>query len=62
MNQTHNFEVYISDTLDTLKQSQSLQTKKENADSKQGYNHAKFERFCFNGHSEKANIKGLLFF
>ena len=33
----------------TLKQSQGHQTYNENADPKQGYKHAKFERSCLNG-------------
>ena len=41
----------------TLKQSQGHQTYDENVDSQQGYNHAKFERSCFTGVQEKANVK-----
>ena len=44
------FAVYISDTSETLKQ-----TYNDNVGSKQGYNHAKSERSCFNGVREKAN-------
>ena len=43
------FAVYISDIPVTLKQGQGHQTHDDNVDSKQIYNHAKFERSCFNG-------------
>ena len=33
----------------TLKQGDGPKTLNENVDPKQGYNHAKFERSCFNG-------------
>ena len=34
-----------------------------NVDPQQGYNHAKFERSCYDGVREKANVNGgLLFF
>ena len=49
--------VYISDTPVTLKQSQGHQTTKDNADAKQGYNHAKSQRSCFKGVPEKANTE-----
>ena len=41
----------------TFKQNQGHQTYNDNVDPKQGYNHAKFERACFNGVWEKANVK-----
>ena len=41
---------------DTKSRSSNLE---DNVDPKQGYNHAKFERFCFNGVREK---KKRLFF
>ena len=41
----------------TLKLSQGYQTYNDNVDPKQGYNHAKLERFCFSGAQEKANVK-----
>ena len=47
--------VYISDTTVTLKQSQGHQTYNEDVNAKQGYNHAKFEKFCFHGVQEKDN-------
>ena len=47
------FAVFISNTPVTLKQSQSHQTYSDNADPEQGYNHAKFERFCFHSVWEK---------
>ena len=50
------FAVYISDTSVTLIQSQGHQTYIDNADQKQGYDHVKFERSCFNGVPEKANV------
>ena len=40
----------------TLKQSQGHQAY-DNVDPKQGYNHAEFEGFCFDGVREKVNIK-----
>ena len=43
------FVAFISDTPVTFKQSQSHLTYNDNVDPKQGYNHAKFERSCFNG-------------
>ena len=49
------FAVYISDKPVTLKR-QGHQTYNDNVDPKQGYNHAKFERSCFNGVREKANV------
>ena len=57
------FAVYISDTPVTLKQSQGHQAWNENVDLKQGYNHAKFERSCFNSVGKKSqhfkkNFKG----
>ena len=42
------FAVYIFDTPVTLKQSQGHHTYNESVDCKQGYNHVKFERSCFN--------------
>ena len=51
------FEVYISDTPVTLKQSQDQKIYNDNVDSMQGYNHTKFERSWFNGVREKANVK-----
>ena len=50
--------VHISDKSVTLKQSPGHQTYKDNVEPKQGYNYAKFERSCFNGVKEKANVKG----
>ena len=38
-----------SDTPVTLKQAQGHKIYHENGDPKQGYNHAKFETWCFNG-------------
>ena len=55
--QNMKFAVIISDTPVTLKQSQGHQTYNDNVDSKQGYNHVKFERSSFNGVQEKENIK-----
>ena len=51
------FSIYISVTPVTLKQSQGHQTYNENVDPEQGYNHAKFERSCFNSIPEKGNVK-----
>ena len=51
------FAVYISDIPVTLKQSQGHQSYNDNVDPKQGYNHAKFERFCVNGVQENAIVK-----
>ena len=48
--------IYISDTPVTLKQGQGHQTLNDNADPKQYYKHATFERSCFNSGREKANI------
>ena len=48
------FAVYISDTPLTLKE--RSQTYNDNIDPKQYYNHAKFQRSCFNGLQEKANL------
>ena len=50
------FAVYISDKPVTLKQNQGQQTQNNNADPKQGYNHAQFESSCFHGVREKANV------
>ena len=58
---TRNFAVYISHKPVTLKQSQGHQTYNGNVDPKQGYNHAKFERSCFNGVSEEANLEVVVF-
>ena len=55
------FAVYISDTPVTFKQSQGHQTYNDNVDPKQGYNHAEFDRFCFNGMREKANVNFFFF-
>ena len=44
----------------TLKQSQGHQTYNEDVNAKQGYNHAKFERFHFNSVRDKGNVE--LFF
>ena len=49
------FTIYISDTPVTLRQSQVHKTYNENVNPKQGYNHAKFERSCFNSVQEKGN-------
>ena len=56
-NQNVQFAFYSSDTHATLKQSQGQQTYNDNADPRQGYNHAKFQRPCFNGVLDKANVK-----
>ena len=56
------FEVYVSDTLVTLKQSQGHQTYNGNADPGQGYKNAKFEKSHLNNIWEKGNIKGCFFF
>ena len=48
--------LYIFDILVTLEQSQGHQTYRNNADPKQSHNHAKFERSCFSGVREKANV------
>ena len=40
--------VYISDTSVILVYSQDHLMQNDNVDHKQDYNHAKFERFCFN--------------
>ena len=53
--------VYISDTTVTLEQSPGHQTYNDNVDPKQGYNHATFERYCFTGVLEKANVKDFFF-
>ena len=42
-----------------LKQSQGHQTCNKNVDPRQGYNHAKFERFHFDSLQEKDNIEVL---
>ena len=47
--QNTQFAVYVSDMLMTLKQNQGHEVYNDNVDTKQSYNHAKFERFCFNG-------------
>ena len=55
------FAVHISDTSPTLKQSEGHQTKNDNVDPKQGYNHAKFKSSCFNAvqkKREKNYVKG----
>ena len=54
------FAVNISDTPVTLKQSQDHQIYNNNVDPKQGHNHAKFERSCFNGIRGKANVSFVL--
>ena len=51
--------ICISDTPVTLKQSQGYQISNDNVDPKQGYNHVKFERSCFNGVQEKAKVSFL---
>ena len=56
------FAVYISDTSVTLTQSEGHQTYSNSVNPKQGYNHKKFERSCFNGVQEKAKFKGFFFF
>ena len=55
--QNMQFAVSISNTPVTLKQSQDHQMYSDNVHPKQNYNHAKFERSCFNGVQEKANVK-----
>ena len=55
--QNTQFAIYISGTHVTLKQSQGRKTEDDNANPKQGYNHAKFERSCFNVVRDKANVK-----
>ena len=54
--QNKQFADYISYIPVTLKQSQDHQTYNLNVDPKQGYNHAKFERSCFDGVQEKPTI------
>ena len=54
------FTVHISDTLVALKQSHGHQAYNVNADTKESYNYAKFERSCFNGVREKANVSVFL--
>ena len=52
------FAVYISDTPVPLKQSQGKKKNhNDNVDPKDDYKHAEFERTCFNGVEEKANVK-----
>ena len=53
------FAVYISNLPlpVTFKQSQGHQIYNDNVDTKQAYNHAKFERSCFNSVWEKAYVK-----
>ena len=48
----------------TLNQTQGHQTYHENVNPKQGYSHAKFDRFHFNSVQEKNNVKvwGFVFF
>ena len=46
--QNMQFSFYISDTPVTLKHSQGHKTWNDNVDSKEGYIHARFYRFCFN--------------
>ena len=58
--QNMQFAVYISDTPVTLKESQGHHTQNNNVNPKQSYNPAKFERFCFKGVREKANVKVFL--
>ena len=55
--QNTHFALYISDKRVTLKQSQCYQTYSDNVNPKQGYNHAKFERCCFDGIQEKADFQ-----
>ena len=55
--QNKQFAVDIFDTLVTLKQSQGPQAYSDNVDLDQGYNHAMFDRSCFYGVREKANIQ-----
>ena len=47
---------FISDTPVTLNQSQGQQTYHDNVKTEEGYNHAKFERSCFNGVQDKASL------
>ena len=56
-NQNMQSAIYISDTPVTLKQGQGHQTYNDNVYPKHGYNSAKFERSCFHGVWEKANIE-----
>ena len=53
------FAVHSFDTPAALKQ--WLSNLNDSVDPKQGYNHAKFERSCFNGLLEKVNIEGCFF-
>ena len=46
----------------TFKQGYGYQTYNGNVNLKQGYNHAKFEIYCFHGVGEKANVKGCCVF
>ena len=55
-NQNTLFAVNIADTPVTLKQGQCHQTWNDDVDPKQDYNPAKFERSCFHGVQEKANV------
>ena len=55
--QNMQFAAYTCDTPVTLRQSQGHQTLNDNVDPKQAYNHAKFEKSCFHGVREKANVK-----
>ena len=57
--QTRNLQLIFL-TLVTVKQSQGYHTYNEDVDSKHGCNHAKFERSCFNGVREKANVSVFL--
>ena len=50
------FAVHISDTHVIFEQGQNHQTQKGNVDPEQHFNQAKFERSCFDGVREKANL------
>ena len=56
------FTVHISDTLVALKQSHGHQAYNDNADTKESYNYAQFERSHFNSVRGKGNDKVFFFF
>ena len=58
---TQNLQVYLFDTPVTLKQNQGHEIYNGNVDPKQCHNNAKFERSCFNGVQEEANVKVFFF-
>ena len=60
--QNTQFVVHVSDIPVTLKQSQGHKTYNDIVDSRQGYNHTKFQRSCLNGVREKGNVLSLFLF